>query len=184
VQGHIYAEKYCDARSDSDIKPIIWTFRPLDPNAGGRSRDTLTLHSPAQQLDGRECIVIKDKRFPTRSSRCYVSAAAQYSPVKVTVTSPDGAEVFHAQDIYYEKHEAHDVLVPVRWVTTTYGDQGNVRERVSATVDHFELNPAVDPSEFVIEFPRGTRVVDMRARKKPRPKPNLTVTGAGRLSLR
>jgi hypothetical protein len=174
VQGNIHAEKYCNARSANDIKPIIWTFRPLDPHAGGRSRDTLVLHSPAQRLDGRECIVVKDKRFPTRSSLSYVSASMHFSPVRVTVTSPDGAEVFNAHDVSYEEHDANDVLVPVRWVTTSYGDKANVRERVSATVDHFELNPAVDPSEFQIQFPPGTNVVDMRARNKPRRKPGLT----------
>lgn len=172
VQGMIHAEKYCNARTANDIKPIIWTFRPLDPHAGGRSREMLVLQSPVQTPDGRECIVIKDKRFPTRSSLLYVSAASHYSLLKTSTTAND-TQVLGTHDISYEQHDAHDVLVPVRWVTTSYGDKGNVRERVSATVDRYELNPAVDPIEFQIQFPPGTNAVDMRARRLPKQKPGV-----------
>jgi len=134
---------------------------------GWPSKDPVKLEPPwLERMEVRQVGGVKYYVAHTNSGPGMPRSETWFAPnynflVAKTILYPDPKQA----DLYYVR-EVTDFAEPVkgiyfpRRVKMKKVQQGQERDEETATIDQIEVNRPVDPAEFALTFPAGTRVVD------------------------
>ena len=147
--------------ADMAVKPVLWHFCPEI-----RAIDRLKGYSMTEErakFDGAECIVLAEKPPPVGTVRG-TSGTLWLEPKRGFIVrrwiDRVADAVVSQMDVFYRDDPQHGP-VPTGWKRLDQTQEGAMRRRVEAEVTRTELNQAIDPGEFRIEFPPGTLVTEM-----------------------
>jgi hypothetical protein len=148
--------------ADIAVMPVLWHFCPES-----RAIDSLKRYSVTEErakFDGADCVVLAEA--PRRVSE--VRGTMWLEPKRGFIVrrwiDRLGSVVFSQIDVFYRDDPQHGpVLTGWKWLEQT--QEGAMRRLVEAEVTRTELNQAIDPGEFRVQFPPGTLVFELRSER-------------------
>jgi hypothetical protein len=162
------------------VAPLRWAFRGVSPGTplallseredNGGLRQTLRMTGRDEVFDGTRCVEIEREivgPYNTSRQTFWLDPEAGYLPKRIGDTT-----------IEYAPHPTLG-WVPNRWTTSAATRFGYLPTRTAVTVDSFELRDSIPDDRFVIKFPVGSHVIDMR--KSPKGVVTLVVAEDGSL---
>ena len=141
-----------------EYRPLLWSYWPLDRTRGGFDADKLLLTSERADLNGRDCILLKDTSRVAIPDELWLDPANEYQVVRAIVRTPDGG-VHYQVDMEYDPAEAG--LQLHSW-TQQELLQDRVQVHSRSVVTSIVENADLVPGEFDVAFPAGAIVNDIR----------------------
>jgi len=142
------------------ILPTILAYQLLDPSRGPAEPDRIALKGRAK-LAGHPCIVLEIGPRPRSArgirQRLWVATDRGSSVIQSEIRDRRGALVRHIR-LAYEPDDRIGWRLK-SWTQSSFRD-GGLKYLESATVAKTVANGPVNPNEFKIVFPPGTRVHD------------------------
>ena len=154
----IFDENMCSDAGTLDVKPLLWTYRALDPTFAF-SEKQLQLSPRTGIIDGRAFAIVGFVNGETRYS-IWTDPAREFVPLRVTISSSVTGKTMTQADITYRQDPAHG-WTPKGWRIVQPAN-GDLRHSIVAHVTDSAINIAIPRSRFQIDFPPGTVVIDMR----------------------
>jgi len=140
------------------MRPLILHYRPFLPIHFFRF-DEYTMDKDRSIVKGRSCVVLRRDQGLLLHSY-FLDPKRAYAILRYTSTHKRREVVTF--DVTYAQDKSHKP-VPKSWKVVRWSD-GKLMQSNIVKVLHFSLNVGRDPSEFRLEFPVGTMVLDMKRR--------------------
>lgn len=140
--------------------PVLLALRPLDSRLKGMNTKDLKLTGRSGSIDGSTCSIIEYPEPHGRKCELWVDGQQDAGIRRVRHLRPD-LSLSRQIDISYSQGENAQWL-PSGWIITTFGPDNRVRHIYTATVTAKELNPPLQRSDFLPEFPIGAIITDAR----------------------
>lgn len=155
AQGRIRNDTKTYGARIAAVRPMLWSFRPLDVTMGGFDLTDFAFDDGVTEVADSKCQTISDGR-----ARLYLDANRGYVIRKAVIHSPNGKPqiVF---EVSYSQSELCEWM-PASWQITMYDRQGKVIGNEWAEVNNLQINPTIGEEYFRTEFPVGTVVYDER----------------------
>jgi hypothetical protein len=154
--GSIHASRNAVV-NETTAYPFLWVCRMskmshqvLLKNEAKYSRDA----------NGELVIVFKRDRGDARArvtDSVWVKPAQAYSIVRFQMTQDNNTLLDF--NVSYQHDGKNDVWIPKMWRYVFLGPGGGLQVSGTAKLTEYALNPEIDPSEFVRDFPVGTQVM-------------------------
>lgn len=143
------------------LLPLVLNFRMETSSLGTHAPERFRIVKRNVPLGDLKCVLVEEQPAPGTQMRAeyWLDPGKQYRIVQhqsyVELTQPTSRI-----EIAYRDHDDRKIgWLPSQWMETRTGHISG--SAVTRLVD-YELNPAIPPEEFRIEFPVGTIVVDTR----------------------
>jgi hypothetical protein len=121
----------------------------------------------SEVINGRSCVLVEHGQKP-RITQLYFDLERDYVPVRLVrwSESPKSNSPFEVMrfDLEYEVVRDGEVQLSA-WTAESYEAADEPIYRGVASVVRFEINPAIPDSEFQLEFPPGTKVINEREKE-------------------
>jgi hypothetical protein len=157
-QGAVVDDSGMLNRTLWNLKPIVLAYRPLDSTLVWFEEGELRITMTGVAVDDRPCVVL-ESHGPRREVTLWVDPSRDFHVVRYEYAERGNLKS-HFEVRYH--HAGADGWVPERWEHLTVGPGRKPAMLWSGSVDRFAINPAIDISEFQIEFPVGALVWDGR----------------------
>lgn len=141
-----------------DLIPLAVTFRPFDHQVCSAKFSKVQLTGRRSLVNGSSCLEL-EHRDRDSVRRILVDPTRDY--VVVRAIDLHGERTVGSVSVEYHP-DASAGWVPHTWNITHHYPKGGLRFSRQGKVTSYEINRAVASSEFVVDFPEGTMVYDMR----------------------
>ncbi len=159
--GNMFAAEHVE-QHNYHVEPMMLHFRVLPEKLSALDCRRMHIADHPDFVDDRKCFVVTIPDRDQLSSWVLWTdpqrgfAIVRYS-VHLSFAPKSGAPLMRECDINYSHDEASGEWVPREWHTQVFHG-GKLFERVTSKVRSAAINQDVDASEFVYQFPVGTRV--------------------------
>jgi hypothetical protein len=154
--GAISEAKPSDVPRINAARPLFLIFRSL--GVGLFNPQEYVIAPMVGSIDDRPCTILQTEPTSSRWS-LWVDPARDYSILRYTLASE--GKVLLTADIAYNHSDEHG-WVPKGWTIVNVDRNGKLKQSITAVVTKWQINDAIDPNEFELEFPPGTSVQDFR----------------------
>jgi len=173
-QGVIRPEEHNLEATNLYAQPVLMMYRATHPTMGMFLPKSWVLSQQTPVFNGRQCVVLEEMGESSSVQRAlWVDPQREFCIVRYLLTQRRNLEV--KLDIEYSQ-TAQREWVPTRWELVWMRSDGTLRESGLNEVDKSEINIAIPPAQFDVQFPPGTLVNDL----KSKPKENYIVLEGGR----
>jgi hypothetical protein len=140
-----------------NVLPLMMAFRPFVATLRFFDLETFVSTGQTALVGGSTC---PELRFQKGDfiRRIWVDPSREYLIVRVLDTVME--QIVKKIDIHYRNDRTYG-WVPETWENVTLEPAGKLAITIRASVNKCEMNVPFSAKEFEIEFPLGTRVVDM-----------------------
>ncbi len=145
--------------------PMLVNCRPLHAKFGSFKRGDLAVSQTKAIVQGKSCVVLERVDLKPGMSRTYTVDPGRDFIVLRASYAYQGVVNTIVNISYREKPEKVDrqnIWIPQNWDITFLSSTDKVSESYSANLLEYAVNPSFSADEFVIHFPVGTRVRDIR----------------------
>lgn len=149
--------------STLSLSPLITAFRPFHNKLRIVDIQSMILTSRRATIMGRPCMEL-EQRSGSSVQRIWVDPSRNYNLACYIVM--DNERMRSKVDVEYRKGDGGRWL-PEKWDVQMLDLGGKLETAARGKLTKHEINVSVDPGEFDIEFPPGTRVHDVRNPKSP-----------------
>jgi len=137
------------------VRPVLQHFRPEAAAIEYLKKWNVT--AERESFDGSSCIVLARRTFTGVVQSMWLDPDSGFTVRKWV--NKYGSVVRSQCDVFYNEDTQYgDVLAG--WKRAEYSPDGTLRRSVDAKVTDMELNVALAPADFVVEYPADTLVVD------------------------
>lgn len=154
--GIITNEKKSSNRTLLVLRPILVTFRPIDPDLspyGGMPYVTTGNHAVIQN---RVCTEVEVRRNIKGSvNRLWIDPERGHTVTRIT--NSENEKLRLKIDVRYRRDQQQN-WIPESWEISTYLSDGSLNRSIRANVSAIAINPSVSKRDFDIEWPVGTYV--------------------------
>jgi hypothetical protein len=157
-KGIIMEGTLCTDAATLNVWPLLLTFRAVDPALGWPTRPWRLLNRDLN-LDGHTCVEVAYS-YGSSQHHVWADVEREYLPLRYFVRDLPSGKMTTDISIEFTRGQSDD-WEPIRWTLHQPGD-GALEYAVQATVTAFAVNEQIPLSNFQIEFPEGTVVIDMR----------------------
>jgi hypothetical protein len=158
-QGMVYRGKYNEAAVNTAYcRPILFNFRPLHP-VFGTHLDHYRISGKSGLIDGRKCVLLEWQQANYRVSTLWLDPGRGFLFMRYSSRYKGNTD--HKLDVHYSELRKGEWL-PIGWDIRWYRPDGTLHESFSGKVTQWSTGERMDPSEFRLDFPRGTWVTDRR----------------------
>jgi hypothetical protein len=140
-----------------NVLPFLMAFRPLVANLRFFDLETFGSTGQTALIGGHACSELRYDRG-TFIRRVWVDPSREYVIARILDTGQE--QIQNKIDIQYRKDPMYG-WVPETWDIVTFLPPGKLAITIRASVNKCEINANVPAKEFDIEFPVGTRVLDL-----------------------
>jgi hypothetical protein len=151
------------------LTALLMAFRPMVKEIRMLNLDTFKVTGRKDVLSGVSCIELATGPEGTPGARFWVDPARDY--VIVRVLTVGGPKLMGRTDIRY-RQDASIGWVPESWEHVFQRGNEALQKKSSAVVVRLEIGEPLANSEFNLEFPPNTMVVDTVRNEKYLVKPN------------
>lgn len=149
-----------------NLQPILLTYRALEPGMSGYPIDKIRFKGQRALHDGADCLLLDVEKRSSRSTQTlWVDPKRDYLVVRI-VHMLDGA-IKQRTDIQFGSNKKHG-WIPQSWTIVIQNVKGKLTQSSENQVTSWEINPGIPSSEFDIEYPARSVVVDMSQRPEKR----------------
>ncbi|MEX2175809.1 MAG: hypothetical protein WD872_15705 [Pirellulaceae bacterium] len=144
------------------VKPILIVYRTLEQNVITRDPFTMSVEPEREMIDGTSCQVVRFRMpGPARgAATLWIDPERAALPLRCTKSIQDRVLCDYS---FRYGGEGADRERLIGWQVTCFSDDGDdVTDSIEATEVAVTWQPAVQPSDFVIDFPPGSIVMDLR----------------------
>lgn len=145
------------------LGPLMTAFRPFHNRMRIVDIQSMIPTSRRATIMGRPCMEL-EQRSGSSVQRIWVDPSRNYNLVRYIVM--DNERMRSKVDVEYRKGDGGRWL-PEKWDIQMLDLSGKLETAARGKLTKHEINVSVDPGEFNIEFPSGTRVHDVRNPKSP-----------------
>jgi hypothetical protein len=158
--GVVTEQKYAFDVPGVHKLPILLTYRALHPQLGGGiDLSKCKLGTDDVEIGDHTCRLLKEDADGPRIREYWVDVEHEYVVRRYQSTRKRGRSV--RIDIEYSVDPKHG-LVPSTWQCLISDSTRRIFESAACSVVSYELNVPLPDSDFQVEFPAGTFVLDKR----------------------
>lgn len=143
------------------IRPWMLYLRPTHPQILNLDANTFAVETPQTVLNGRPCVVIRERAGVRGPVRYRVWLDRERKFVVVRSAEEFGDRVSSLENIEYREYPEFG-WIPSRWDTSWYGADKALYDATVATLTEAQFNQDIDAVLFSPRFPEGTKVRDQR----------------------
>lgn len=155
--GYIYGPGDQSKRLTGNSLPAIFTFLPLDSDLTLFNLSAARVGEERGTIDGHECLIVTDLTEGRVHYELWVDPAQGYC-VRRRLQYTDGIALGRI-DITYKDYPGFG-LVPTKWRLANTFEDGTADSGGDGVVTSLVLNEPIPDTEFELEFPPNTRVID------------------------
>lgn len=149
------------AFKSAEVKPIMQAFRAFLQQRR-QLIDNLKVVDGEHEIDGRSVVVMQQHYDGAgiAGEQYWTDPSREYLVLRNLAMIGD-SQVGSQTDIEYEQDNSGQ-WVPVKWVTTDFDSDGDLRRSYEFQVVEYEINPKLPEDLFELEFAPGIEVYDKR----------------------
>jgi hypothetical protein len=145
------------------LEPVMLMYRPFDPNLGGIVGRDFELAGQRGKIDGVSCVIIEKIGEPGQRLRTLYWLDPQRDCIVLRKQRTNHGRDFERMDVSYRKDPASG-WVPSACKMVRLRDSGNSCQSYAATISNVSINQAIPSTEFLVDFPKGTKVHELDRR--------------------
>jgi hypothetical protein len=132
---------------------------PLDPVLSGLRLDNYQATDRTTEIDGHSCVLLRKVAGNEYLNELWVDPARDYLIVRMNTV--EGSFVRERIDIKYQRDPEHSYY-PAEWREVSMNSPERLCESGESKVSEHSFTPHLEPSDFQLEFPPHTLVIDKR----------------------
>jgi hypothetical protein len=139
------------------LSPVMMSFRPFHTEMRLFDVESLVLTGRRAMVDGNWCLEAL-QRMQTYEQRVWLDPSRDFVMVRFLSTQKE--RLTRKIDVRYRQHSP-SLWLPDSWEIVMFHPDGKLERSMRGTLASCEINLPLEAQEFEIEFPAGTRVVDL-----------------------
>ena len=142
------------------LEPIYQCYHLCSNRLPILNIDRFEIDPAGGDINGTRCIILSDRKSPNSGvNRSYwIDPARNHLILRFVVQNERYLQ--RRTNFEYVNHAEHG-WVPNGWLIESFDESGAITQSIEASVSEFQINPAVSPTDFTIQFPVGTYVDDL-----------------------
>ncbi len=157
--GVIRGEPHAFDVDSIQFRPLFLALRAAHPVLAAINPAEYRVSAEPGRIGDASCVIVEHSGDQQPHKSYWVDPDRDYIVLREHETYRGVDRI--RKDISYEHDPVHGWL-PSGWKFVNLDEQGELRESATATVAEFAINTAIPLSEFQIDYPKGTHVVDTR----------------------
>jgi hypothetical protein len=163
--GYVTREPHAFGVTSVGLRPALFAYRPLHDAMSRFNMSGSNLDPEPLVHEGQPYLILREPGSASRVAELWIQAESPFLPVRY-IRKIDGRVRLDLTMFYSTESGRENALSA--WEMTSFREDGSLDESTHATVTQFEFNPQIDQTEFTIDFPPGTLVIDKDAGTKAR----------------
>jgi hypothetical protein len=158
--GVIRSERHAFDVDSIQFRPLMLTLRAVHPALAAIDPAEYRVSPERGRIGDVSCLIIEHAGDQQPHKFYWVDPDRDFIVLREHETYRGVDRI--RKDISYQRDPVHGWL-PSGWKFVNLDERGELRESAVATVAEYAINATIPPSEFQIEYPKGTYLVDARS---------------------